>query len=301
MPQQPGSGPDWSLLRSFASVMRLGTLSAAAHALGQSQPTIGRHIRELETVTGEPLFARRGNLLTPTPRAAELFERVAPMEDAGFAVARLIAGTRDAEAGTVRISVPEVFGVHIVPGLIAAFLAAHPGMAVEVSATNSTDDLSRREADIAVRLFRPGQPDLIMRKAGGMEVGVYASQGYLARHGEPSSAMDFVRHRLVGDDQSGRLLKAMQDYGMPVTRDSFVYRTDSILGQIAAVEAGVGIGAFISASVHGRPLIRLLADTVAIRFDVHVVAHGDLHRSRRMRLMFDHLAEGLQRELSAER
>ncbi len=109
---------DWSLLRSFAAVMRHGTLSAAAAETGQSQPTLGRHVRELEAVVGEPLFERRGNLIIPTERASALYGRVSAMEEAAQGVSRLLAGTDQRERGTVRLSVPEALGVHVAPPVL---------------------------------------------------------------------------------------------------------------------------------------------------------------------------------------
>jgi DNA-binding transcriptional LysR family regulator len=166
MNETPSNAPDnldWTLLRSFIAVMRLGSLSAAAQAIGQTQPTVGRHIRALEEVTREALFTRQGNRLTPTDRALALYERAAPMEEAAYAVSRAVAGGTDDIEGTVRLSVPEVFGVHVIPEILASLSEDWPRLAVELSATNRTDDLSRREADIAVRLFRISS----WRKPGG--------------------------------------------------------------------------------------------------------------------------------------
>jgi DNA-binding transcriptional LysR family regulator len=283
--------------------MRLGTLSAAAETLCQTQPTIGRHIRDLETAVGEPLFTRRGSLITPTPRAAALYERAAAMEMAAYAVERDIAGSNGAamaiEQGTVRLSVPEVLGSHVIPGIIADFQALHPGIAIELAATNATDDLMRREADIAVRLYRPRQPDLVMTKAGAVHVGLYATPDYLASHPPIESLADFARHRMIGEDQGDRLIKAMLAFGLPVTRDSFIYRADSILAQIAATEAGVGLGAGLTMAFDKAKVVRVLAEQVNITFDVYVVAHNDLYRSRRMRLMHDALVDGLRSRLNA--
>lgn len=289
---------DWALLRSFVAVMRYGTLSAAAAAIGQTQPTLGRHVRLLEEAIGEPLFLRRSNSLTPTDRALALFERASAMEEAAFAVERDVAGARqgalDKISGTVRLSVPEVFGSHLLPPILARFQAQIPAVSIELIATNSSNDLLRREADIAVRLYRPRQPDLIMAIVGKVYVGLYATPDYLARFGEIEVLEDFAKHRLIGEDQGDRLIKAMQDFGLPVKRSDFVFRSDSILAQIAATEAGMGLGAGMTLAFDEAKVVRILPDAINIPFDVHVVAHADLHRSRLMRALFDHLVGELK-------
>jgi DNA-binding transcriptional LysR family regulator len=285
---------DWALLRSFIAVIRHSTLSAAAISIGQTQPTIGRHIRSLEEAIGEPLFIRRSNSLTPTDRALALFERASVMEEAAFAVEREVAGGRGAIEGTVRLSVPEVFGSHLLPSILASFQWQFPAVAVELIATNSTNDLLRREADIAVRLYRPRQPDLIMAVVGKVFVGLYATPDYLARSAPIETIHDFAKHRLIGEDQGDRLLKAMVDFGLPVKRTDFVFRSDSILAQIAATEAGMGLGAGMTLAFDQAKVVRVLPDAINIPFDVHVVAHADLHRSRLMRALFDHLVGELR-------
>ncbi len=293
---------DWALLRSFVAVMRHGTLSSAAAAIGQTQPTIGRHIRSLEEAIGEPLIVRRSNSLTPTDRALALFERASIMEEAAFAVERDVAGSRQGAlakiSGTVRLSVPEVFGSHLLPAILASFQAQFPAVAVELIATNSSNDLLRREADIAVRLYRPRQPDLIMATVGKVYIGLYATPDYLKRVGSIESMADFAKHRLIGEDLGDRLLKAMTDFGLPVKRTDFVFRSDSILAQIAATEAGIGLGAGMTIAFDDSKVVRVLRDAINIPFDVHVVAHADLHRSRLMRALFDHLVVELRRGLA---
>jgi DNA-binding transcriptional LysR family regulator len=299
--ETPRANIDWALMRSFVSVMRHATLSAAAKALGQTQPTIGRHIREFETILGEPLFVRRGKTLTPNDRALALFERASVMEEAAFAVEREIAGAKRSEAdqlsGTVRLSVPEVFGSVLVPEILAKFQKQFPLVAVELIATNSSDDLLRREADIAIRLYRPNQPDLIMAKTGVVHVGLFATADYIARSGAIEALEDFSKHRLIGEDQGDRLLKAMKEFGLPVRRSDFVFRSDSILAQIAATEAGLGLGAGMTIAFDMTKVVRVLPHAINIAFDVHVVAHSDLHRSRLMRALFDHLVTALKAAL----
>ncbi|MCU0832421.1 MAG: LysR family transcriptional regulator [Rhizobiaceae bacterium] len=290
----PSSPLDWALLRSFVAVMRTGTLSAAAKVCGLTQPTIGRHVKELEALCGEMLFSRRGNLIAPTPQAYALMEHAAQMEMAALAFSRQIAGAQDAVNGTVRVSVPELLGSFIVPGIMADVQDSHPGLAIELAATNDAQDLTRREADVAVRFFRPSQPDLVMTRAGRLNVGLFASRRYLARQGRPLTLADFAQHRLIGDDSGDRIMRGMRALGLDPRRDDFSFRSDSILAQVAAVKAGLGIGSGLTLAFEGADVERLLADQIDLPFDVHVVAHADLHRSRKVRVVYDALVGGLR-------
>lgn len=287
----------WDLIRTFSGVMRAGSLSAAAASLGITQPTAGRQIRALEAALGEPLFERKGNLLAPTARAIALHERAQAMDDAAAGFHRLIGRPDEAIAGTVRVSMPEAFAVHFVPPLIAGFMERHPQIEIEVVSSNATDDLHRREADIAVRLYRPTQDGLTMRKVGRVEIGVFASPDYLSRAGEPETLRDFQSHRMIGDDRATRLLDGMAGMGVKAKRGDFSFRCDAVLAQIAAIEAGIGIGSAMVAMMDPARTRRILASEVSIWFDVHVVAHSDVLRSRRVRAAFDHLAEGLRQTL----
>jgi DNA-binding transcriptional LysR family regulator len=289
----------WDHLRSFAILMEEGSLSAAARRLSLTQPTLGRQLRQLEAQIGEPLFDRRGNQLTPNQRAVGLYERVRPMQQAADAADRFSSGAVEAMSGAVRISVPEVFGCKVLPPLLSHFRKRHPGISLELVPNNDSVNLQRREADIAVRLYAPTQPDLIRVKVGQAEIGVFAAIEYLERRGAPQSAEDMLHHDLIGEDESERLLRGMRNFGLSVDRSHFNYRTDSILAQISAVEAGLGIGAGMVQAFDMAKVRRLFADLVAIRFDVYVVAHSDLHRSRRIRLLFDHLVQTLPDALRA--
>jgi DNA-binding transcriptional LysR family regulator len=291
---------DWALLQSFAAVMRKGSLSAAAGATGQTQPTLSRHIRLLEEALGERLFDRRANALLPTERASALFERAVQMENAALAIERLAAGAQEEIAGTVRVAVPELFGMHLLPKLLASFQVAHPQVAIELVPSNSTNDLLRREADIAVRLFRSRQPDLIVTKVGMVTVGLFAHPTYLARHPEPITLESFHEHRWIGDDEGDRILRGMADMGLPIKRSDFAFRTDSILAQVAAIEAGIGIGAGLTLAFENSKAQRVLQQDVNIGFEVFVVTHADIHRSRRIRSLYDWLVRGLRDALKAD-
>jgi DNA-binding transcriptional LysR family regulator len=177
---------DWNLLRSFIAVHETGTLTEAARRLGTTQPSVGRHLRELEGALGEILFVRLPGRLKPTERAQALYASVAPMKTAVLEAGRLFAEAGAQVAGTVRLAVSEVYATHLVAPLAAQWLADQPGLEIELSVSNRPDNLLRRDADIAVRFFRPDQDDVIAVHVGMTELALFAHTRYIERHGMPT-------------------------------------------------------------------------------------------------------------------
>ena len=146
--------------------MRDGSLSGAGRRLGLAQPTVGRHIDALESALGLPLFARSPRGLAPTEAAANLVPHVEAMAAASAALARAAAGEASATRGVVRVTASEIIGCEVLPAIFATFRAKNPGVAIELALTNRNEDLSRRDADIAVRMVRPTQSALVARRIG---------------------------------------------------------------------------------------------------------------------------------------
>src|SRR5215470_12004641 len=186
MPKRP---PSWDELRTFIEVARDGSLSGAARRLGLAQPTVGRHIDGLEAALGVTLFTRSPRGLAATPAALALVPHVDTMAAAAAALTRAAAGEAAPDRGTVRVTASEVM-----PPLLAAFHAGHPGIAVELALTNRTEDLARRDADIAVRMVRPTQSGLVARRIGASRIALYAHRDYLARFGVPRALADLPNH-----------------------------------------------------------------------------------------------------------
>jgi DNA-binding transcriptional LysR family regulator len=286
---------DWNLLRAFIAVLRLGSLSAAARALGQTQPTLGRQIRALEEQLGEALFDRLPKGLRPTPRALALAEHARAMDEAGSRLAAALLTHVETAAGTVRITVPESLGPTVLPPLLAGLMADHPEIDIELSATNQTENLLRRDADIAVRLARPEQEELIAQRVGSLEIGLYAARAYAARHGLPADRRALAGHRLIGPDSEAVGLALIERLGLREMNARFVFRSDSRLSQQGALRAGIGIGALaIVEAGEDSGLLRVLPGWVLERFPVWVVAHPDMRHSRRLRLVYDALVAGLR-------
>ena len=253
---------------------------------------MSRHVAELERQLGLTLFDRRRDGLVLTPKGLELVESARAMRSAAEGIARRAEGLHEDVEGTVRISASEVIAVEYMPDAIAELAVRHPQLAFELVSTNAAVDVTRRQADIAVRMFEPRQPDLIVRRAATLEFGVYASRDYLERRGTPASVRELLEaHVLVGQDE--RLdLAGPRAAGIPLTREHFVFRSDALLAGNAAVRAGVGIGFLQHRLARRDPeLVCLALDFTPPPLPLYVVTLAELRTSARMRVVFDGLVD----------
>jgi DNA-binding transcriptional LysR family regulator len=292
--------PGWELYRSFLAVAREKSLSAAARSLSLTQPTIGRHIDALEAALGVSLFTRSQAGLFATPGATALVPYAEAMASAASAFKRAASAEADEERGAVRITASEMIGVEVLPQALTAFRELHPRIDLEVVLSNRSEDLLRRQVDIAVRMVKPTQSALMARKIGRLQLGLHADAGYLKTHGTPRSLEELRAHPLIGFD-SAPSVRRLPALGMTLTRDLFAFRCDSDVGQYAALRAGFGIGVCQVALAKRDKLVSVLPGLLRFELDVWIVMHEDLKSSKRMRLMFDHLALYLQRHVALER
>ena len=285
---------DWSLYRTLRAVLRAGSLSGAARSLGLSQPTVGRHIEQLEQTLGLPLFTRSPQGLRPTDLARELGPYLETMASAAAAAARDASAEADEVAGVVRVTASEIVGAEVLPPILAEFHERYPKVVVELALSNKSEDLLRRAADIAVRMVRPTQGALLAKRIGILEIGLYAHRRYLQRRGMPATLADIGDHAVIGYDQESSLGDSADELTGPISREIFSFRADSDLAQLAALRAGFGVGGCQVGVARRNPdLVRVLPDLFGFQLETWVVMHEDLKASRRMRLMFDHLVEGL--------
>ncbi|VBD35217.1 LysR family transcriptional regulator [Burkholderia pseudomallei] len=297
-----GSEIGWELYRSFLGVLREGSLSGAARALGLTQPTVGRHVAALEAALRVPLFTRSSSGLMPTDVALALRAHAEAMESTADALARAATSFGEDVRGVVRISASDVVGVEVLPPIVARLRQRHPALTIELALTNCVQDLLRREADIAVRMTRPGQTQLIARHIGGIELGLHAHRDYLARCGTPRDAGELVRHALIGHDRPTAFIRQIAKSFPGFDRGAFALRTDSDLAQLALIRCGAGIGACQAALAKRDPaLVRVLPKAFAGRLDMWVTMHEDLRGSPRCRAAFDALAEGLDAYVDEQR
>lgn len=286
--------PGWDLYRSFLAVLREGSLSGAARALGLTQPTIGRHVEALEQALGLPLFTRSGQGLAPTEAAENLRPHAEALAAGAAALLRTASGASAGTRGTVRVTVSEAIGAEVLPPILARLRQDNPELVIELVLTNRTEDLLRRDADIAVRMVRPAQEALVARRIGSVTLGLHAHRRYLDRCGVPESLEALSGHTVIGFDQENAFIRRLRAEGVPLHRRMFALRTDSDLAQLGAIRAGFGIGVCQLGIARRDPaLVRVLSDDFEIGLDTWLAMHADLRASRRCRIVFDALAEGL--------
>jgi DNA-binding transcriptional LysR family regulator len=287
--------PGWELYRTFLAAMREGSLSGAARSLDLTQPTVGRHLDQLEgALGGVPLFLRSQKGLQPTEAALALVPHAETMASAARALIRAASGEAEEARGTVRVTASEVVGAEVLPAIFTSLRERHPRITVELLLSNRNEDLLRRDADLAVRTVRPAHTALVSRRLGDIRLGMFAHRRYEGAHGLPSTLAELGDHALIGFDRETASVRRVRALGVSLDRATFAYRCDSDLAQLAMIRAGFGIGICQRGIALRNPdLVPVLPDAFRFELPVWVVMHEDLRASRRMRLMFDHLAEGL--------
>lgn len=286
--------PDWSLLQSFLAVAETGSLSAAARALGASQPTLGRHIRALEGQLGVTLFHRTASGLEPSESALPLIEAARGMAEQAARLARLAAGQGEGLAGTVRLTASRVVSQHLLPPILARLRLAEPSIQIELVPSDTSENLLYNAADIALRMYRPEQLDIVARHVTDLPLGLYAAREYLDRRGRPMTVKDLRHHDFVGYDRDERIIRLMRAMGQDVERSDFPLRCDDQVVHWALVRAGCGIGGMQVRIAAGDPGVeRVLPDLALPALPLWLAAPDALRRNPRIRRVWDFLAEAL--------
>ena len=286
---------DWSLIRSFLAALDHGSLLAAARVLKTSQPTLGRHIAELESQLGVVLFERTGRGLVPTATALQLAEAARGMEAGAAQLTRTLTGAQAQTTGTVRITASQPVAVQLMPPLLARMRLALSDIQVELVSSNQVSNLLRREADIAVRMVRPDQGTLVAKKIGNVGVGAYAHRSYLARRSAIRQPADLLQHDLIGNDADTSILRGFQAMGFPVRPEAFALRTDDLIVQWQAVRAGLGIGFVADYMARTEPdVVQVLSGMLPIPgLPMWLAVHREIRTNKRIRAVYDFLAEAL--------
>lgn len=290
---------DWQLVRSFLAVLDAGSLTAAARRTGANQPTLSRHIADLEAQLGVALFERTGRGVVPTAAAIAIAESARAMEAGADAIQRTISGRQQALGGTVRITTSQVAAAWLLPPVLAALRVAEPEIELELVSSNRIDNLLRRDADIAVRMVRPDQGSLVARRIAQIPLGVYAHRRYLDGAGVPRDVDELLAHRLVGYDTDETIIQGFASMGVRLGRDRFAVRTDDHIayGRLVAEGAGVGFLACYNASLWPG-MVRLLPKLRIPPMPCWLAVHREIRGSGPVRRVYDFLAAELPRQLA---
>ena len=285
---------DWNQARAFLATVEEGSLSAAARALGLTQPTLGRQVAALEGALDVLLFERIGKSLVLTPSGLELIDHVRAMFDAASRMSLTASGQSQAIEGKIRITASDMVSAYWLPDAIKALRAAMPMVDIDIVAANDIRDLQLREADIAIRHVRATEPDLVAKLIGEATAHFYAATRYLDARGRPASLADMADHDFIGVGDTDRAIAFVAPLGVALTRRNFRAGTESGLVAWQMTRQGLGIMMMsddVAAETDG--IERLLPDLDPVRFPVWLIAHRELYTSRRIRMAYDILADFL--------
>jgi DNA-binding transcriptional LysR family regulator len=287
--------PSWDLYRTFLAVLREGSLSAAARSLGLTQPTIGRQIDALERLVGFQLFVRSRHGLAATDAALELRPHLDALSTSAASLLRAASARGGTMRGTVRVTASEVIGVEVLPPIFTDLRRRHPELAIELALSNDVADLSRRDADIAIRMVEPRQEALLVQRVGTVKVGLHAHRRYLDKFGTPKTMDQLGDHTVIGFDRETAAIRSMQRRLPALRRSLFSFRADSDIAQLAAIRSGFGIGpCHVALAARDKDLVRVLPKAFELALDTSVAMHENLRTSRSCRAVFDALVAGLQ-------
>lgn len=279
---------DWDDLRLFLAIARHGTLSGAARALGVTQPTMGRRLAAMEARTGARLLQRLPGRFILTPLGESLLGAAERIEAEALAAERMITGRDAALEGVVRITTVDIVAAHIIAPALAVLQRTHPGIVIELVSDSRSFNLSRREADIALRLSRFEGQEVVARRVGALAIGLYA-----ARACEADIARGQIRLVTVMDDQ-GHLPEARWlEETFPGAEVSF--RSNSREAQMQAALAGAGVAALTRYRADGESgLIRLRPEAPGLVRDIWMGVHADMQHMPRMRAVMDTIVKAIK-------
>jgi DNA-binding transcriptional LysR family regulator len=281
---------DWNLIRSFVAVAEAGSLSEAARRLSASQPTLGRHVAELEASLGVVLFRRGRSGYELTEDGAAFLERAIVMRESADALTRLAVGREERIEGTTRITASEVVATYVLPPILAQFGELEPGIEIELVASNEVGNLLRRDADIAVRMVQPAQDDIIARKIADLPLVACAARSYLDRRGRPETQPDLLDHDLVGYDRGEEIIRGFAQFGVMVDRHAFRFRTDNQVVLWEAIRNGNGIGFAQRSLAMREPVIEIVLPELTLpTLPMWLAMHHDVRHSPRIRRVADFL------------
>ncbi|MEM0928029.1 MAG: LysR family transcriptional regulator [Pseudomonadota bacterium] len=290
---------DWNQVRAFLATAEEGSFSGAARALKTTQPTIGRQISALEEALGVTLVERSARGLPLTEAGRDLLDHVRAMGDSATLISMVADGQSQDVKGEVAITATDLVSATLLPALLKPLRDSAPGVRIRIVSSNDTQNLTRREADIAIRHARPDQPDLIARHIGDFTANLYAASSYLDQAGRPQTPREVAEHSFVGNPDPERLLTPLQNQGIPITAENFVVTSDNGVVVWELLKSGYGVSMLPDTICGPEPGIeKVLPGLPSPQFPVWLVTHRELKTNRRIRLVFDHLARTLKDTVS---
>ncbi|WP_368186477.1 LysR family transcriptional regulator [Aestuariibius sp. HNIBRBA575] len=285
---------DWNQIRAFLATAEEGSFSAAARALNSTQPTLGRQVAGLEEALGVTLFERgaRGPILTQPGH--ELLDHVRAMGEAANRVSLVASGQSQDVTGEVSITAVDLFAVHLLTPVLHELQRTAPGVSIRIIASNEVQNLSRREADIALRHVRPNQPELYAKLVATLRANFYATPHYLDRVGRARSFRDLERYTIIGGVDMQEFIDMVAAKGVTLHADQFKYACNSGLVTENLARSGLGVTVLPEQIGDQDPEFeRAAPDFPPIEFPVWLITHRELHTSKRIRVVFDAIAQEL--------
>lgn len=288
------SKTSWEWIQSFIAVAESGSLSKAALLLGTSQPTLSRHMQSLEHSTGLTLFNRSTKGLQLSVEGLSLLSSSKMMRDASEQFMRQASGQSKELTGTIRISVNEIIALYYLPEIIAEFNTLYPKVDVEIDVSNTTTSLNKRDADIALRMFKPTQPDLIIRRLPDIELKLVASDTFIQRYGIPSDLTSISRYPVIGFDRDTYNYGNAKSNIINLSDLHILNKTDFLPLHIELARKGAGITATHIKVIKQYPELQEILPEICIpNIEFWLVCHADVQHNRRIRVMTDFLYEKL--------
>ena len=290
---------DWNELRLVLAVARAKSLTGAAKSLAIDHSTAFRRLQAIETRLGLPLFERLpGGLYEPTATGERMAAAAERMEDEALALARDIAGRDHRLSGHLRVTSSETLAYRVLTRHIAAFRREHTGVVVELTIDNRVLSLSRRKADVALRPMRPSEGDLWGRKLAEVGWTVYGSRDYLAAADRLRGPQDLAGHPLIGWEESAAGIGVVEWLAEAAPTQAFVYRSNSLVNQLIAARAGIGLAVLPCYLGDPEPgVARAIPKPVPeLARELWIVTHSDLKRTARVRAFFDSVGHAIEQE-----
>ncbi|MAP95337.1 MAG: LysR family transcriptional regulator [Ponticaulis sp.] len=279
---------DWNQARAFLATAEEGSLSAAARALGVTQPTLSRQVSALEEKLGITLFERGPRTMSITTAGLQVLDHVRAMHDAATRMSLSASGQSQIIAGMVRITTTDTTACYHLPPILKRLRERAPDIEIEIRTSNRLKDLINREADIAIRHARPQEPELIAKKIGSTHAGLYASTGFLDQVGRPQNLSEIQKLDFLGFETRDTLIPHLKQLGLPLTTANFRYTADNGMASIAMARAGLGIAMLMASEADQfTDLEPVWPDFGPMEVPIWLVTHRELHTSKRIRLVFD--------------